>query len=705
MNRRSGISALVAVIIFYCGPTTAQQRAPTGQLEEIIVTAQMVTESLQDTDVSVTVIDGDYLEATGIKDVLDLETQLPGIRFDESGLTSILIRGVGTVNNQPGVDSAVLYSQDGTYMSHLQALPPIMFDIARIEAVRGPQGTLYGRNSNGGSLNIVTNQPVLDEFQANVGVSLGNYDSVDTNLMVNIPINDGMAVRAAVATDKMDPYFDDLSEGTDNYAARVRWLIAPSDNFDMVATLEYSKIDDTGVGISYCPPTSDLPGCDGVPWRPYAGFGAPGTFGTPEGQSGENPNYLTRRNWGAYLEFNYQMEHATLTSLTNYHKYDKSNRYVWDFAIDYRPIHKDKFFTQEIRLASTADSRIDWVTGIFLSKEELDALESFDFGGTPGIRLRLPDGNMDSKAIFGQVTFPLTDRIRLVTGLRYTYERKFMQGSSTAFSGGVPTTVQTGGTPQNEKRTTGKIGFEWDVGDNSLLYGHINNGFKSGGVNQVPPGIGLVEVYGPEEIDAFQIGSKNRLLDNRLQLNGEIFHYDYNNYQAITAFQDPTGFFPGNFFATVNVNNATFYGGELESLFRVSDAGQLDFVVTLLHAEFEGNDNRPANTPDYTFGVAYQHAFTFSRGGELLAHINTQYTPGTYTSNSNYAASYVDAYTRTGANLTFTPPNGNWNLGLWVLNLEDDAVIRAGQGPTSRPGNNAFLKPPRYWGMKFDWVF
>jgi iron complex outermembrane receptor protein len=159
-----------------------------------------------------------------------------------------------------------------------------------------------------------------------------------------------------------------------------------------------------------------------------------------------------------------------------------------------------------------------------------------------------------------------------------------MQGSSTAFANGVPTTVQTGDTSQNEKRTTGKLGFEWDLSEDSLLYGHINNGIKSGGVNQVPTGIGLVEVYGPEEIEAFQIGSRNRLLDNRLQLNGEIFHYNYNNYQAITAFQDPTGFFPGNFFATVNVNDAAFYGGELESLFRVSDAGQLNFVVTFLEA-------------------------------------------------------------------------------------------------------------------------
>ena len=121
---------------------------------------------------------------------------------------------------------------------------------------------------------------------------------------------------------------------------------------------------------------SDKPACAGYPWNPYAGFGAPGTFGTPGGQSGENPNYLTRDNYSAYVELNYRFSGATLTSLSNYHKYDMSNRYVWDYATDYRPIHKDKFYTQEVRLASAADSKLKWVTGLFYAKEKLNTLAS-----------------------------------------------------------------------------------------------------------------------------------------------------------------------------------------------------------------------------------------------------------------------------------------------------------------------------------------
>ncbi|HEU4627020.1 MAG TPA: TonB-dependent receptor [Steroidobacteraceae bacterium] len=693
------------LMTLHSGPLLAQT-AGEG-LQEITVTARKVTENLQDANVSITAVSGDSLANDGIKDLLDLESQLPGVRFSESGLSSILIRGVGTVNNQPGVDSAVLYSQDGTYMSHLQALPPMMFDIERIEVVRGPQGTLYGRNSNGGSLNIITNRPVLNEMRASAAATFGNYDAIDTNVMLNVPLGEKVAVRAAVATDKSDPYFDDGSEGTDNWAARLRMLVAPSDNFDVLATLEYSKIDDTGVGISYCPPRSDKPACAGYPWRPYAGFGAPGTFGTPEGQRGENPNYLTRDNYSAYVELNYRTSWATLTSLTNYHKYDMSNRYVWDYATDYRPIHKDKFYTQEIRLASQSDAKFSWVTGLFYAREKLNTLEYFDYNQRPGVRLRIPNGTVESEAIFGDVTIPVTSALSVVAGARYTYERKDTPGLSTAYdsTGTIPTTVATGDTPLTEKRPTWKGGITYKWAPDSMLYATVSNGFKSGGVNQVPAGIGLVEVYGPEKILAYQLGSKNRFLENRLQVNGEAFYYEYDNYQAITTARDPRGFFPGSFFTTINVQNAIFYGAEFESSARVFTGGQLDLALTLLHAEFELGSNRPGNAPKYTIGAAYQHIFNLANGGELRAKIDSQYVPGNYTSNNNFAASYQEAYTRTGANVSYLFPGRAWKIGAFVLNLEDKAVIRQGQLPTSRPGDNAFLMPPRQYGVSFEYNF
>jgi iron complex outermembrane receptor protein len=319
----------------------------------------------------------------------------------------------------------------------------------------------------------------------------------------------------------------------------------------------------------------------------------------------------------------------------------------------------------------------------------------------------IPVGTVVSEAIFGDVTYPLTSALSLVAGARYTYERKDTPGLSTAYdaTGTIPTTVVTGGTALTEKRPTWKGGVTYKWAPESMLYATVSNGFKSGGVNQVPAGIGLVEVYGPEKILAYQLGSKNRFFGDRLQLNGEGFYYKYDNYQAITTARDPRGFFPGSFFTTINVQNAVFYGAEIESSARVLEGGQFDLSLTLLHAEFEFESNRPGNAPKYTIGAAYQHIFGFANGGELRAKIDSQYVPGNFTSNSNYAASWQEAYTRTGANLTYTLPGGAWKVGAFVLNLEDKAVIRQGQTPTSRPGDNAFLMPPRQYGVSFEYNF
>jgi iron complex outermembrane receptor protein len=383
-----------------------------------------------------------------------------------------------------------------------------------------------------------------------------------------------------------------------------------------------------------------------------------------------------------------------------------SNRYVWDFATDYRPIHKDKFYTQEVRLASNAaDSKLKWVSGLFWAKEKLNTLESFDFNQQPGIRLRIPNGNVETAAAFGEVTYPVTGALSFTGGVRYTYERKDTPGLSTAYAAGIPTTVATGGTALTEKRPTWKGGINYKVAEDSLLYATVSNGFKSGGVNQVPAGIGLVETYGPEKILAYQAGSKNRFFGNRWQLNAEAFHYAYDNYQAITTARDPRGFFPGNFFTTINVQNAKFYGAEFESVARVLEHGQFDMTLALLHARFDLSNGRPGNTPKYTIGAAYQHIWPFASGGELRAKIDSQYVPDNNTSNNNFAASFQEAYTRTGANISYTLPGGAWKFAAFVLNLEDKAVIRSGQTPTSRPGDNAFMMPPRQYGATVEYNF
>lgn len=723
-NLRLGLNATIVNMLILSAllPSDRVFAQDGAVLEEVIVTAQKREESLQDAAISVTALQGsENIDKFGIFNPNDLQSQLPAVQFMSSGLTNTTIRGVGTYNNQPNVDAAVAWNVDGTYISHHMATPPILFDIDRVEVVRGPLGTLYGRNSNGGAINVITAMPELGEFRARAKVGVGNYDQLDTEFMLNMPIGEDVAIRISGANDYSEGYYDDGGEGTDNYAARVRLLVYPTESFNLVGTIEYSDVEGSGVGLSYCPPVAreQQPACQGVEWKPYQGFGLPGNYlmyGT-DGPIGENPGVTARENLSAYLEWNYLWDKAVLTSISNYHYYDREELHVWDFN-SYSPKHENSFFTQEFRLASGADSTFDWVVGMYYSREESDGVERFGtqlppdyFTFETASSYGVENGLVTSAAVFGEVTYPITDRFRLKAGGRYTYERKALPGTARAnVNTDEPIIVQTGDTLITDKPTW-LIGAEFDVTPENMIYAKINTGFKSGTVNAVPPGIGVPTTTTPEEITAYQIGSKNRFFDSRVQVNAEFFYYDYEGYQVVVIAEDPTGFFPGVFFPSANAQKATFKGGEIESNFLVAENGQFDLTVTLLDAthdefvtpafDFSGNDVQRA--PPFTVIAGYAHEFPLSNGGSISGRINSQYVDGNHTQDDNLPADYQEDYTATSAFLSYNHPGGRWSVTAWGRNLEDDDVMGVAQGDVARGGWNVFMQPPRMYGITLQY--
>lgn len=679
-----------------------EDKGSEATLAEVVVTAQKKVESAQDAPVSVTSLSGEAIAASGIKDPIEIQNKLPGLEFQVANTPVAVIRGVGTYNNQPGVDSAVSYVIDGTYLSHHPALMPIMFDISSVEAVRGPQGTLYGRNSNGGAININTNKPVLGKFQSTVSLTAGNYSAFGSELMLNAPLSDTTALRVAFANDNHDGYFGDGLQGADNYAGRARLLVEPSDNLNFLFTVDYSKKSHKGQGSAYCPPNSAYAACATVPWQPYAGYGG-----------GEAGAHFDIENYGAYAEINYRTDVGTLTSLTNFRKYNLKNLWVWDF-VDYEPDNDNKFITQELRFARNGDSKnpLDWVVGAFYSRETLNAIEAYSFFGVPALLFSFDDGHMTSKAVFGQVTYPFTDNFSVTGGLRYTDETKSMFGSATVFdaTGTIPTTVPTGAR-MSEGRATWKVGLDYKPTDKSMIYASASNGFKSGGVNQVPPGLGLTDIYQPEKVLAYQLGTKNRFMGDRLQLNAEVFHYKYEGYQQYSQESDPTGVYPSVFFITQDSQRATFYGGEVEASILVSDNGQLDLAATFLHARFDefvvgainntGHDVQGA--PKNTLSAAYQHRFPLASGGEIRGWLGSQYVAGHYVANNNARGSFQSAYTKTDLNLSYTSASREWTVTAFARNLEDEAVMASYADPISRGGDIGFLQAPRTFGLTLNW--
>src|SRR5690606_30585046 len=314
-------------------------------------------------------------------------------------------------------------------------------------------------------------------WQASGELGYGNNDQVDSELMVNIPLGEDAALRLAVASDYSDGYYDDGGSGTDNYAGRARLLFEPSDNFDLLATLEWSDVNGSGPALSYCPPTarSTFPACVGVEWKPYQGMGLPGNFlqyGT-DGPIGESPDWSERENLSAYLEWNYSWDSVTLTSISNYHKYDREELHVWDFDT-YQPDHQNTYVTQEFRLAGGSDSGLDWVIGAFLADEKSTGRENFGpidanlEGQVVNNYYGVHNGEVVTRALFGDVKIPIGDRFRLNGGLRWTYERKDLPGSAAtnlAPGAGTPVFVDTGATLEEDGKITWSVGGEYDLAD------------------------------------------------------------------------------------------------------------------------------------------------------------------------------------------------------------------------------------------------
>ena len=253
---------------------------------------------------------GEDIARSGLKGPTDLQWQLPAVEFQTAqSVPDVFIRGVGTYNLQAGVDSAVAFSIDGIYLAHPSAYPPVLVDIAQVEEVRGPQGTLYGRNSNGGAISFVSNKPMLGQWDAEAGISTGNYAAFSSNFMVNVPITDTLATRFAIGTDRQDAIWANGYGVHNNFTARWRTLFQPIENLELIATLDRSRVSDNGFTGDACAPGGN--DCPPHSFHPWTGVGPrnPGDFDHID-------------TWGAYLEANLKLSWATITSLTSYRNSD-----------------------------------------------------------------------------------------------------------------------------------------------------------------------------------------------------------------------------------------------------------------------------------------------------------------------------------------------------------------------------------------------
>jgi iron complex outermembrane recepter protein len=686
-------SAFLAASAF--SPVAAALADESQELAEIVVTAEKRPEVLQKTPEAISAETGIALVQQGITDVRGLGQLFPAIELGQDYIyTQIDIRGVGANNDAPALDPAIAFNIDGVYQSRDYGTYGAFYDIDRVEVVRGPQGTLYGRNATGGSINLITNKPV-DTFQAAADFDIGNYDSKRGFGMLNVPINDELAVRGAVQYSDHEGYLSSGFNDEDSLGARLQALFKPNADVSLLVGGDYFQDHSLGahtvIGLPYV-----------IPSNPYYDPASSATF------------FSDFKSWSFHSQLDWNLGFATLTEIPAYKRvdFDTTDPVVGVFST---AISSDITYSNELRLASVADPKNpwSWVVGLYLFKES-DYIYQNYFNPYFASITTNPDIGEKSGALFGQTTYAIRDGLRLTGGLRFSDDTKTANGSDKVFIPQLPFPV--GDIPdnynQNWHHVDWRVGIDTDITPTSLLYANIATGYLEGGFN-LGSSVGLLPNFQPEKLTAYSVGSKNRLFDNRFQINVEAFYYDYKDY--IVSEYLTQGPLAGDF-ALYNADKTRIFGGEIETQTLITKDDLLSLNVALLNAEYT-NFTLPAasngvtdlsgftamKSPSVSIQAGYQHTWDLANGAKLQGGVTSHFDSAYWTLFDHSPGSQQPSYTKTNVVLTYSAPGNKWHVQAYGNNLENTAVI-ATAAPANSSSNGVpwvHLEPPRTYGVRF----
>lgn len=624
-------AAIAAATLSQASLTTAQV------LEEVIVTAQLRAESLQDVPLSVNAISGDKMMEAGIDKIEDLQAYVPNFTMSETGIgTNIYIRGIGSGINQ-GFEQSVGMYIDGVYHGRAQLARAPFLDLERVEVLRGPQSILFGKNSIAGALNITTAKPT-DEFEGMVSALYEpEHNEQVYDLMLSGGITDTLAGRVAYRNRSMDGFVDNKTLGEDEperdeetFRGILQW--DPTDSLQVTFKAEHSEFETTGRQVEIFKETQ-VELNDGTTRDFYAdqlaAAAAPGVIpglsntkidGTRSANGDSSDNEMDT----FALTFDYMIGDYTLTAITGYLSYDYDELCDCDFTgAPLFTVNSDEEydqFSQEIRITSPVGETFEYITGVYYQTSELDFNDRFV---TPTNTLipvptlvdiaanREFEQDSDLYSAFAQVTWNISDVFRLTLGGRYSYEEKegsrdlqFVDGTSGAPLDDLDMTLigilfkaenHSLADERDESNFAPLAILEYDLSDDVMFYASASQGFKSGGYdarsNSSPEESGSVNTaprgtfdYDEEEATSFEIGAKTTLLDGRAELNAAVFYTEYDDLQ-ISIFDGTLGFNVGN------AAEAVTQGIELDGRIMLTESLTLIGSLAFLDFEWENFEN------------------------------------------------------------------------------------------------------------------
>ena len=691
-------------------------------IEEIVVTARHRAENIQSVPISMSAVDGSMIAEQRIDTLQGLEYSVPNLVFGEtgsSGETHIGIRGIGDFSRNIGFDTRVGVYIDGVFAGQSLAVDQGLVDLAQVEVLRGPQGTLFGKNSSSGAINIISNKPEIGETYGELRAGAGNFDSFTGQAVLNMPLGDTAAARVSVLTRQQDGYIYNLYTGRHNMSSdhsigRVRLRFQPSDDLDINFSFDARTQDND---LLFLEPDGDWEIANGNP------------DASPSFVADQDADLIDdNEGSGAGLTVDYTLDSGhVLTSITGFRTVERKVGSDEDatrvFVLDARYFEDDfDHFTQEIRLASPGDRAFRYVLGAFYFDQSADTDRRValgpGFGGPPeGVDAAIQNSAVDTRniALFVNGNFDLDDQWTLSGGLRYTDEEKDASIDQFVFPGfGLAEMIQDNFN-RSEDYVTATLNLQYQATDNILGYFTYSNGYKAGGFNvDLVPTIDDL-FFEEETVDSFEIGMKSDLLDGRLRLNVTAFHAEYDDYQVFQFRFDP---FSGTTALLIsNAASVTTEGIEIEGVARLSDSFELTYGLGFTDAEFddfpggaidsEGNpENVAGNTlpraPELT--AALTARYLFSAGSiDGSAALSYTYRGEQFFNPDNRENSRQASYGLLNASVD-VDINENWSVGIWGQNLTDE-VYRGMRGVSFLGIPFSLYMQPRTWGVEAAYRF
>lgn len=693
---------------------------------EVVVTAQKRSETASKTPLAITALSGDMLKSQGVVSVADVQNVAPSLSVGNDGYgVNLNIRGVTTTDTRSKGEQGVSFNVDGVPIGRPSEQGVAFFDTQRVEVLRGPQGTLYGKSSTGGAINVITNKPGKF-FDASGDVELGNYNTRRADLMLNVPLNDQVAVRAAINSNKRDGFVLLNNGGTplndeDNISGRLSALYKPANNLSFLATLSGGSLRGAGGGLV---PFTNIANFSGKAQR--TAFSSPVT-----GNVDENFGNLS-------TETNYSLGgiHSTLVAAHLYFTADDTNELSFDPAgngnkYQYRH-YRGNVGTDytELRFANDVPGKLDWVVGFNYFREDIhESDHAWNIAvATPTVSASV--NSIDpvnetvhvSRGIFGQGTYHITDDLGLTLGARESSDTVWRVGTFAAGPG--PWLDPSGNTCvapndcigtannayQTAKKPTWRLGLDYKPAANQMIYVSVSTGYKAGGFNDFDPNTGTVGTYAPEQLTAYELGYKGRLLSN-LQYNSSLFYYDYSKDQISSRLLFGSARVIYTRSVPVKIN-----GWENEVHYRPTSTDNIDASLVLMDSKYvhfmagilqdvNWTGKKLDKTPAVSGTLGYSHTWMLKGGDDLVAHLFTKYSADYLLSDFVNAVQFRQkAFTRTDVTLTYHFDGGKMYFEGFVKNLEDK--IQAVSSPVNYAASvaDAAASPvsqPRMFGVRF----